>query len=76
MKLFNEGKALPAEVRLDIYNKVFKEYEYYYDDHSNEGFCFVCQPYLVSTLNTYHNVYIHEHKYLLPELYNLRKQRL
>lgn len=70
---YNNGEALPVETRVRIYKELLNSYE---SGFESGGFCFAAQYLLKAELFVWcYAVYIDEHPYLLPELYEFRTYR-
>jgi hypothetical protein len=74
MEKLNNGEALPLETRLEMYLELLKIYRtvYVMTKHRNIGFCFTVTRILKRHFYTLHDVWIDQHAYLLPELWDLR----
>ena len=78
---FNNGEALPVETRLKIYKKALKMYR----GRGNllfPGFCFTLKHLLKQIIEDlgeevgWYEVYLDDHPYLLPEIWDLRTKEL
>lgn len=71
-KRYNNGEALPVETRVRVYKKLLSFYESGFEEG---GFCFTTKYLLKEELGVMSTVYLDEHPYLLPELYEFRAYR-
>lgn len=74
-KEYNKGQAFPKETRLKIYKKLLEMYNSGEAYKYTRGLCFLAKDMVEKELDEDdegYGVYIDEHPYLLPELYELR----
>ena len=70
---YNNGEALPVETRVQIYEQWLDKYSHAVWDL--KGFCRSTVYILMEELEVKVPVFIDEHPYLLPELYEFRTYR-
>lgn len=69
-KRYNNGKALPVETRVQIYEQLLDKYSH--NVWHSRGLCFPTAYLLKEELGVMSTVYLDKHPYLLPELYEFR----